>query len=142
MDDWEIFARISPADSHYINYHREVYFHHRVNFSYMLVDYEHRAGKTRRNVHSLNWLAERAKSIQNNRCGEEKCGRKEINEWRRSNGRRKRERERNASVGEESGGEIERSACRMDERMRESGTRNCTALEKIAFPLIISSYRG
>lgn len=28
---------------------------------------------------------------------------------------------------------------RPDERKRGSGTRNCTALEKIAFPLIISS---
>lgn len=42
--------------------------------------------------------------------------------------------------GAEGGGGIERSAYRMDERMRESGTRNCTALEKIAFPLIISSH--
>ena len=35
---------------------------------------------------------------------------------------------------------IERSAYRTDERMRESGIRNCIALEKIAFPLIISSH--
>lgn len=37
------------------------------------------------------------------------------------------------------GTRIERSTYRSDERMRGSGTRNCTALEKIAFPLIISS---
>lgn len=49
------------------------------------------------------------------------------------------EEEKETRAREGGGGEIERSACGMDERMRESGTRNCTALEKIAFPLIISS---